>query len=119
MKITDDFSYFEFSCKCGKCSFKDGYQIDKGLVVSLQRIRDYVGEAMIVSSGLRCFDHNKAENGAENSFHLLGRAADIRCSDSVKRRNIVHRALDIGLTCGLSKGFVHLDNRKKAKIFLY
>lgn len=116
--VSDNFKWSEFGCRCGKCSFKDGYQINRHLVICLQRIRDYLGP-MVVSAGLRCPEHNKAEGGVEKSFHLLGQAADIKCSNSVRRRKMVWMALEMGLTVGLNDSFVHLDNRRGSKLFLY
>ena len=44
----------------------------------LQRIRDYVGQPIIINSGYRSQAVNKAVGGANNSSHLYGLAADIR-----------------------------------------
>ena len=118
-KITKDFSFQEFACKCGKCSYADGYQVNRNLVNRLQEIRDHIGEPLRVTSGLRCFEHNKNVGGSETSFHLVGRAADIVCTDSVRRYRIVKKALEVGLTVGINKTFIHLDNRGHSKLFLY
>lgn len=119
--VSDDFKWSEFRCRCGKCPFRDGYQIDRHLVISLQRIRDYIGEPMIVSSGLRCYQQNKSEGGVEKSFHLLGQAADIGCSDSFLRRKMVWMALEMNLTVGIHPLYLHFDNRNRsqARLFLY
>ncbi len=116
--VSDNFKWSEFGCRCGKCPFRDGYQIDRHLVICLQRIRDYIGEAMIVSSGLRCYERNKAEGGVEKSFHLLGRAADIWCYDSKLRRKMVWMGLEMGLTIGVNPGYLHFDNRRGSGMFL-
>lgn len=117
--ITKNFSFSEFSCPCGKCSFVDGYQIDQKLVRDLQAIRDYLGKPLKINSGLRCDSHNRSLAGASNSYHLIGRAADVHCTSSVDRRIIVKMALNMDLTVGIAKTFIHLDNRDEGIIFLY
>lgn len=46
----------------------------------LQPLRDAVGLPIIITSGYRCRMTNIISGGAQNSLHLLGLAADIRCS---------------------------------------
>ena len=110
--VSENFKWSEFGCRCGECPFRNGYQINRHLVISLQRIRDYIGKPMMVSSGLRCYAHNKAEGGVEKSFHLLGQAADIRCTDSKLRRKMILMGLDMGLTIGINPKYLHFDNRR-------
>lgn len=43
----------------------------------LQVIRDLLGKPIIITSGYRTPEHNKAVGGEPNSFHLKGMAADI------------------------------------------
>lgn len=44
----------------------------------LERLRSVVNKPVIVSSGYRCSELNKAIGGATTSQHLLGQAADIK-----------------------------------------
>lgn len=44
----------------------------------LDLVRAYVDSPVIVNSGYRCPQVNKAVGGVEHSLHLEGRAADIR-----------------------------------------
>ena len=46
----------------------------------LQPLRDHVGVPVMVNSGFRSPDVNKAAGGVWNSQHLTGEAADIRAS---------------------------------------
>ena len=117
--ITKNFFFKEFSCRCGSCLFADGYQFNKSFVRSLQNIRDYIDEPMSVSSGLRCYKHNKNVGGVSDSEHKTGKAADIICTSAVKRYGIVRRGLELGLTVGITKSFIHLDMRDVPKLFLY
>jgi zinc D-Ala-D-Ala carboxypeptidase len=43
----------------------------------LQPIRDYYGKSVLVTSGFRCMELNRAIGGANKSQHLKGEAADI------------------------------------------
>jgi hypothetical protein len=47
-------------------------------ITILEPIREVYGQPMIISSGYRTKLLNEALNGAENSQHLYGEAADIR-----------------------------------------
>lgn len=47
------------------------------LMVFLDRIREAWGSGIVVSSGFRCKELNKAVGGVSNSAHLQGYAADI------------------------------------------
>ena len=46
---------------------------------TLEKVRALLGKPMIVNSGYRCPALNKAVNGAANSAHLTGLAADFTC----------------------------------------
>lgn len=63
----------EFRCKCG-CGFD---VVDYQLATVLDAIREHFGEPVSVTSGCRCYKHNKAIGGAPSSQHMLGKAADI------------------------------------------
>lgn len=45
----------------------------------LQPLRDAVGQPITITSGYRCRVTNILCDGAKNSLHLLGLAADIQC----------------------------------------
>lgn len=49
------------------------------LADSLQRVRDYFGEPVVISSGYRCKELNDLVNGAPTSHHRFAAAADWRC----------------------------------------
>jgi len=117
--ITQNFSFCEFKCLCGKCSYVDGYQIDQNLVRELQVVRDGFGKSMHINSALRCVDHNRSVGSSINSYHLLGRACDVAVSSSVDRHILCKLVLAQGLTLGISKNFIHIDNRDIPIIFLY
>ncbi len=116
---TANFSYSEFGCQCGSCHYVDGYQIDPKLILNLQKIRNVFGKPIKINSGLRCHDHNRSVGGVDGSYHVVGRAVDIPCTDSEDRHQLVKLALRLNLTVGINPKFIHLDNRDSPIIFLY
>lgn len=52
----------------------------RALAETLEQVRALVGRPVIVSSGYRSQEVNKAVGGGRNSAHMLGLAADIKCS---------------------------------------
>jgi len=50
----------------------------------LQPIRDKYGRAITVTSGYRSPKLNAAVGGVKNSQHILGQAADIKCTSTTK-----------------------------------
>lgn len=53
----------------------------------LDPLREAYGEPIIVSSGYRCPELNKAVGGAASSQHTLGQAADIHTKSNTKEDN--------------------------------
>lgn len=54
----------------------------------LQPLRDAFGKSIIVTSGYRCSELNKAVGGAKASEHLTGCAADITAADKADNRRL-------------------------------
>lgn len=71
-KVSDNFSLHEF--ECSHCAT---VKLDPKIVDMVQKVRTHFGQAVYVSSGYRCPEHNKAVGGAKDSQHLYGKAADI------------------------------------------
>lgn len=111
-KLSASFTSSEFSCKCKNKSCTTT-EIDPALVDILQRIRDHFGAEVTINSAYRCKKHNAAVGGAPGSFHMQGRAADIKVS-GVKPKNVAQYAESIGVQgVGLYDNFVHVDTRTK------
>lgn len=73
MRISKNFKRSEFACKCG-CGFDT---VDVKLSMLCEFVRNAVKRPLTINSGCRCEKHNKNEDGAKNSKHLLGKAADL------------------------------------------
>lgn len=68
------FQPWEFVCPCcGKM------KVSEKLLKALNDLRNLVRVPLIVSSGYRCYYHNKRVRGAPKSYHLRGMAADLVC----------------------------------------
>ena len=53
----------------------------------LDPLREAYGRPIVVTSGFRCKELNKAVGGASNSQHMIGQAADIRTVEDTKAEN--------------------------------
>lgn len=83
-KLTENFSFFELT-RTDKPEFQE-LNRKKGLcyvpdlklvtVTILEPVRAHYGKPVIVHSGFRCYELNKAVGGSVNSQHILGQAAD-------------------------------------------
>jgi|LGVE01.1.fsa_nt_gb uncharacterized protein YcbK (DUF882 family) len=77
-QITEYFTMLELCCK--HCLQQGILTVvfDINLVRSLTEIRGRLGLPIYFNSFYRCPKHNKQVGGAVNSFHMQGKAADIR-----------------------------------------
>ena len=75
--IYPNFTAEEFKCQCAGM-YCDGYpdEVDTALVQMLQTIRNKYDKPVIITSGLRCKQHNYNVGGVGNSRHINGKAAD-------------------------------------------
>ena len=106
-KLSDNFRARDFICPC--CD-KEGIKDD--LVFHLQLVHNLLPEhqTMIITSGYRCFLHNKIVGGADNSAHLGGWAADIKCDNSTYRFHLVAALIEVGFKrIGKYDDFIHAD----------
>ncbi len=113
--MTDWFDYANFSesemrCKCG-CGRAD---MDPDFMALLQGARDAYRRPMVVNSGFRCPEYDKAVGGA--GAHPTGRAADISVTGE-DTHSLLTVALVLGMRgIGLKQHgphkwrFMHLDD---------
>ncbi|MEG0509396.1 MAG: D-Ala-D-Ala carboxypeptidase family metallohydrolase [Eubacterium sp.] len=65
----------EFKCECG-C----GGDIKPELKALIQKLRDYLGDPVTITSGYRCHAQNASVGGVSDSLHMDGDACDLYCS---------------------------------------
>lgn len=75
-KLSNNFTVREFAIKDVNYPCK----VDLSLINKLQKIRDYFGKPLNITSGYRCISYNKQIGGASNSYHTKGQAADVYIS---------------------------------------
>jgi hypothetical protein len=101
----------EFKCKCGK--YCDGFPAEpkKKLVTVADRVRQYFGNPAIVSSGVRCKQHNANVGGVANSRHLSGKAMDFRVSGRSAKEVLAYaqKQPEIRYAYAIDKNYIHMD----------
>jgi uncharacterized protein YcbK (DUF882 family) len=111
--ISEHFKRSEFACECG-CGFDT---VDTELLIALELIRNHFDVPVMVDSGCRCKHRNEVVGGKSHSYHLIGRAADIRVKDIDP--GIVYEYANqmfaeiYGLIC--YNTFLHIDTRTGSK----
>lgn len=120
--MTEHFHDNEFRCKCCKGLPKAG--ISPRLFDKLEHLREAVSlhlgkeTPLIVLSGYRCKKHNEAVGGVPNSYHVQGKAADIKLPDRMTFGQFRELCLKVGITrIGLyhDQRFVHVDVGEEPK----
>ena len=119
MRLSAHFDTEEFACHCG-CGFgtRPG-DVNPVLLDGLETLRALCGgKPMIVNSGCRCAEHNRAIGGAAQSQHMRGNAADVAIP-GVRAGDVADIAADLvdafasgGI--GRHRTFTHFDVRGKA-----
>lgn len=109
--LSENFKVKEFASTDGA----DPIFISPQLIMVLQRIRSHFNKPITINSGYRTHTRNKAVNGAKNSQHLYGTAADIVVS-GVSPSDVANYAETIlANTGGIGRyaTFTHIDVRKE------
>lgn len=106
------FSPSEFQCRCGG-KYCDGFpaMVRKPLLTAAETLRERLGAAVILSSGLRCPAHNKNEGGVPGSRHRLGKAMDFRVAGHTAGEVLeaVKQLRQIRYCYAIDQNFVHMD----------
>lgn len=103
----------ELACKhCGQVCVSDDA---RRAWQSLDMLRHLIKTPIRVTSGTRCYHHNKAVGGAPNSYHLRGCAFDLT---SPQFHQLECHVLVYGRECGFSgfgiyRDFIHVDTRSQ------
>ena len=107
------FEMGEFACK--HCQQLPRGGMDTRLLDVLDKMRERLGEPLVVSSGYRCPTHNRNSSGASQSYHMKGMAADVYInSDQYSPKEIEAIAFECGADTACAypnEGFVHVDMR--------
>lgn len=74
----------------------------------LEEIREDYGQPIIVTSGFRCPSVNSYYKGSKNSYHLSGRAVDIKYSSHLAQICTTFRDRLKELIINKQKGYIHI-----------
>ena len=99
------FTEKEFSCNCG-CGRNE---IKGELIDRLEIVRQMYGKPMRINSGYRCKKSNGNAGSSSTSSHLIGEAADIGCTNSKDRDELVGYLRTQFHRMGIHKQFIHVD----------
>ncbi|WP_230868147.1 YcbK family protein [Iocasia frigidifontis] len=109
IKISKNFYLSEFECKDGSHQVV----VDSELIDKLQKLRDYLGQAIVINSAYRNESHNKSVGGSPNSQHLKGKAVDLRRIEGLTIDEMVAIAEDAGFSgIGKYNWGIHIDVRE-------
>ena len=109
--LSKNFKLREFACQDGS----DPVFVSPELVGVLQEIRDHFGKPVNINSGYRTATHNKKVDGAAQSQHLYGMAADISIAgvSPIMIASYVETLMPKKGGIGIYKTFVHVDVREQ------
>lgn len=69
----------------------------KTLADNLEKIREFLGHPLRISSGFRCMELNRKIGGSVNSAHMSGLAADFTCAKFGKPIDVVKALFKSGI----------------------
>lgn len=116
-KLSNHFSTKEMDCHCNYEACKE-QRISKDLILRMEKVRQEVGEPLIITSAFRCTpyqEHLRATGVntvvAKKSTHELGDAVDAvpKSGKGVNFEAICAKQFD---SIGLADNFLHLDTRQ-------
>ena len=120
-QLSPHFNAREFRCSCGK---SHETLLASELVDKLEALYTALNcSKIIVTSGYRCPDHDKAVGGTSSGQHTKGTAADVCCygqdGQPISSKTVCCKAQDLGFT-GIanitsSYQYTHLDVRTSGK----
>lgn len=102
------FKPVEFTKCVPTCDISD---MSDSFLLRLDRMRSISGVVCKLNSAFRSSAYDKAHGRTGRGFHTKGRAVDIDCRNSVSRSRIIAACREVGLSCGISKTFIHIDDR--------
>lgn len=120
-QLSAHFNVQEFKCKCGQ---SHDILISDELIQKLEELYIALGcSKIIVTSGYRCPEHDKAVGGTSSGQHTKGTAADVCCygqdGQPISSKTVCCKAQDLGFggiaNITTSYQYTHLDVRTSGK----
>ncbi len=121
--LSDHFKVREFVSKSGSRLYSDTVKVHNKLIIILEALfAELDCSKIIVNSGYRTAEHDKAVGGSGTGQHTLGRAADVVCygrdGKIIPAEKVCCVLEDMGGIYGIgyiSPNAVHVDTRSKSK----
>jgi len=126
--LTRNFQYKEFwssDIKLGFKSIEPPVRLFDNILImanELQKVRDYIESPIIITSGYRTPVWNAYVGGVKKSYHLYGKACDIKVIGIPLQDLAIYVAFLTsfrGYGINLAKGFLHIDMRPQLMVFKY
>lgn len=95
------------------------HKMNPAFLQLLDKCRELAGVPFVITSSYRSPSHNRRVGGSVGSMHLYGCAVDIECPDGATRWKISFAAMSLGLSVGVMRSALHLDNREFPIVFDY
>ncbi len=108
IEVSENFTYDELICHCGKC--KEYHVLRIELIDKLESARGFYGKPMNINSWCRCTEHNKKVGGVDSSAHVGGWAVDIAVESGRDKFWLFNSLFRAGFSrIGIAKTFIHAD----------
>lgn len=123
LKLSDHFQVKEFASKSGNIVYSSEVKIHNKLIQILEALFATLNcKYIVVNSGYRTPEHDRAVGGDGKGQHTLGKAADIVCYDQngkiIPAKKVCCTLEDFGDVYGIgyiSQNATHVDTRDKSK----
>jgi len=104
-------TYADTICRCGNCPITI---VDAEALFRIELLFEMMRRKITITSGFRCWIHNKNVGGIEHSDHLLGSAFDLALPDKpfIKAGLLKYLGDPIFPYKFIGKDYVHLDMKK-------
>ena len=116
--LTKNFSRSEVACK-GKDCCEHTAAVSPQIMQVAQKVRDFMGERIDISSGFRCRRHNASlPQSSPTSFHCTGQALDLRVPKGYgKKKKMLAfiRSLPEVTGIGIGRAYIHVDDGHKVR----
>jgi zinc D-Ala-D-Ala carboxypeptidase len=120
MENTEEFTLKHFKPEEFKMGTEPVYdRMDKEFLRLLDECRALAGVPFKITSSFRTTEYNRRIGGSPGSMHLRGRAVDISSTTGEHRYKVFRAAVQLGLSVGLMRNAIHLDNRPNPIVFHY
>lgn len=97
----------------------DPVQMSQSFMEAIEEIRERSGVPMHINSAFRSQEYEFSKGRSGNSYHCVGCAIDIACTNSVSRYKLIEACMHFGkLSMVIHPTYIHFDNRPIRKIII-